>query len=84
MGRWAAERTLAYQTTLKMLTEETPFSLVYSSEAIIPTETSVPIARYQFALKEDNIEKLSHELDLLDEKKELAFIQTATYKQKIT
>ena len=56
----------------------TPFSLTYSSEAVSLVETSVPTARYQFGAEESNDQLLTHKLDLLDEKRELTSIRTAT------
>ena len=60
-----------------------PFSLAYISEAMILVETTIPTARYQFVPKEPNNRLLEHKLDLLDEKRELAFIRIAAYKQKV-
>ena len=43
-GKWAEELhgvLWAYQTTPKTAREETPYSLVYGSEAIVPTEMHI-------------------------------------------
>ncbi|KAK0597366.1 hypothetical protein LWI29_024562 [Acer saccharum] len=47
-GKWAEkllEILWSYQTTPRRLTGETPFSLVYGSEAVIPIETRIATAR---------------------------------------
>ena len=35
----------SYRTILKRLTEETPFSMTYGVEAVIPVETGFPMMR---------------------------------------
>ena len=44
-GRWAAELPLvlwSYRTTARTATGETPFSMAYGTEAMIPAEVKVP------------------------------------------
>ena len=48
-GKWTEElpRVLwAYRTTKCSSTGETPFAMVYSTEAVIPTETGLPTLRF--------------------------------------
>ncbi|KAL5580487.1 hypothetical protein UlMin_012929 [Ulmus minor] len=48
-GLWADELPdvlWAYRTTAKTSTSETPFSLAYGTEAVIPVEYGIPSARY--------------------------------------
>ncbi|KAL5579016.1 hypothetical protein UlMin_011458 [Ulmus minor] len=48
-GLWADELPgvlWAYRTTAKTSTGETPFSLAYGTEAVIPVECGIPSARY--------------------------------------
>ena len=71
-GRWANElpRVLwSYWTTTWTSTGETPFLLAYGTKAVIPTETSIPTARYDWNTEEQNWEELNHELDIIDKKK---------------
>ncbi|KAI9185257.1 hypothetical protein LWI28_005685 [Acer negundo] len=58
----------SYRTTPRRSTGETPFSLVYGSEAIIPIETRLSTARSENPDNEQNNLELSFELDHLDEK----------------
>ncbi|XP_013601131.1 PREDICTED: uncharacterized protein LOC106308522 [Brassica oleracea var. oleracea] len=60
----------AYRITLKTTTGETPYSLVYGSEAIVPTEVRVRTTVSGSTSQEENNELLALSLDLLDEKRE--------------
>ena len=76
-GLWADELpTLmwTYRTTPRATTRETPFSLTYGFEAIIPTEIS--LSTYRVAGYDDqlNEEALRVELDLVDEKRDEAYL----------
>ncbi|KAL0404553.1 UNVERIFIED_CONTAM: Gag-Pol polyprotein [Sesamum radiatum] len=58
----------AYRTTARTSSEETPFSLVYGSEALIPakiTEPTIRVIRYE---EDHNREGRCLDLDLIDEK----------------
>ena len=46
-------------------------------------ETSVPTARCQFTTEEQNNEMLNFKLDTIDEKREEAAAQIASYKQQV-
>ena len=51
-GRWAKELPTvlwAYRTTPRKATGESPFSLVYGAEAVIPAEVSMPSLRTEIA-----------------------------------
>nr|XP_009798091.1 PREDICTED: uncharacterized protein LOC104244375 [Nicotiana sylvestris] len=48
----------AYRTTTKTSTGETPFSLVYGAEALIPVEIGEPSTRYTQATEESNEEEM--------------------------
>ncbi|XP_070046208.1 uncharacterized protein [Nicotiana tomentosiformis] len=73
----------AYRTTTKTCTGETPFSLVYGSEALIPVEIGEPSARFTQATEESNDEKLRTNLDLLEQRREATLIRMATHNQTI-
>ncbi|XP_076915951.1 uncharacterized protein LOC143575458 [Bidens hawaiensis] len=57
---------------------ETPFSLTYGTEAMIPAKIGVPSART--LLIEDNDKELQMNLNLLEERRELASIREHNYK----
>ena len=81
-GKWAKElhRVLwAYRTTPKTTTQETPYSLVYGTEAIIPTEMHVITTVSGSTSQEENDELMSLSLDLLDERRETARLRNCSY-----
>ncbi|XP_070052102.1 uncharacterized protein [Nicotiana tomentosiformis] len=57
----------AYRTTAKLRMGETPFSLVYGSEALMLVEVGEPTLRFSRANKEKNNEVFLVKLDLLEE-----------------
>ncbi|XP_071704450.1 uncharacterized protein [Rutidosis leptorrhynchoides] len=74
----------AHRTTHKNSTGETPFILVYGTEAIIPVEILVPTQRVQSFDESSNGEGLRANLDILEECREIAAIREAMNKQKIS
>ena len=85
-GKWAEELhgvLWAYQTTPKTTTWETPYSLVYGSEAIIPTQMHVRTTASGSTSQEDNDELLALSLDLLDERREAARLRNWSYQQDV-
>ncbi|XP_070035159.1 uncharacterized protein [Nicotiana tomentosiformis] len=72
----------AYRTTTKSSMGETPFSLVYEAEALIPVEVGEPTLRYFRVDEEANNEALLVRLELLDERRDLAYIRMAAQKQR--
>ena len=84
--RWAEELhgvLWAYQTNPTTATLETPFSLVYDTEAIVPTEVHVKTTVSGPISQEKNNELMILSLDLLDDKREGARLQTWSYQQDI-
>ena len=73
----------AYRTLTKTSNGETPFSLTYGSEAVIPAEIGCPSARVLMADKEENDYELRLNLDLLEDRRELAAIREAKYKSAL-
>ena len=73
----------AYRTTTKTSTGETPFSMVYGAEALIPVEIGEPSTRYDQATEESNNEEMRVSLDLLEGRREAALIRMAEQKQVI-
>nr|GEW90640.1 reverse transcriptase domain-containing protein [Tanacetum cinerariifolium] len=68
---------------IKASNEETPFSLTYGTEAVIPVEVGMPTMRTAEVKMIKNDEALKVNLDLLEEKREQAAIQEAKSKAKM-
>ncbi|KAK4841852.1 hypothetical protein QYF36_011535 [Acer negundo] len=73
----------SYRTTPRRSTRETPFSLVYGSEAVIPIETRLSTARSENPDNEQNNLELSFELDHFDEKRDRAALRIQSYQQQV-
>ncbi|XP_070040409.1 uncharacterized protein [Nicotiana tomentosiformis] len=73
----------AHRTTTKTSTGETPFSLVYGAEALIPVEVGESSTGYIQATEESNREEMQWNLVLLEERREAALIRMAAHKQII-
>ncbi|XP_076960124.1 uncharacterized protein LOC143636414 [Bidens hawaiensis] len=58
-----------------------PFSLTYGTEAMIPAEIGIPSARV--LMIDDNDHELRMNLDLLEERRELASIREHSYKRQL-
>ena len=74
----------AYRTTPRATTGETPFSLTYGFEAIVPTEMSLPTYRVASYDDQINEEALRVELDLVEEKRDEAYLRIAAFKQRVS
>lgn len=72
----------SYRTTASSATSETPYSLTFGNEAVIPVEVGSPSFRIQHYNPEFNDEGLKLHLDLLEERRERAKIKTNAYKEK--
>ena len=68
---------------LRKSTGETPFSMTYGAEAVIPLETGFPTTRTSSFNTKDNDEQLTRNLDLIEEKRENAMVQLVYYQQKL-
>ncbi|GKE87752.1 reverse transcriptase domain-containing protein, partial [Tanacetum coccineum] len=73
----------AHRTTLKSSNEETSFSLVYGSEAVVPIKIGVKTKRIQDFDVKQNEKRRRENLDMLEDRKEIATIREAYYKQKL-
>ncbi|XP_071728254.1 uncharacterized protein [Rutidosis leptorrhynchoides] len=73
----------AHRKTPKESTNKMPFSLVYGTEAVIPTEVIVQTARINAFDKQKNDDALRENLDTLKQRRNIAFIRQAEKKQKI-
>ena len=86
-GRWTEELTSvlwAYQTTLRRSTEEIPFLMTYSVEAIILVEIGLPTSRTDKFVVKSNNQLLYRHLDLVEENCEVASVRLANYQQRIS
>ena len=84
--RWGEELhgvMWAYRMIPHTATQETPFSLSYGVEAVIPAEIEVPSKRRGICLEntELNEELLIHQLDMIEERQEKASIRVQNYQQ---
>ena len=85
-GRWVEELPhilWTYRTTPRRSTRETPFSMTYEVEAVIPIETSFLTLRTSTFTLSNNEELLGKSLDLIEETREKAMIQLAYCHQKL-
>ena len=85
-GKWVEELPhvlWTYITMPRRSTEETPFSMTYGAEAVIPLEIGFPTLRTSSFNPSDNDEHLKKNLDLIEEKRENAMVQLAYYQQKL-
>ena len=72
-----------YQTTPHRSTGETPFSMTYGAEVVIPLETGFPTLRTSLFTPNSNDNLLEKSLDLVEEQRENAMVQLAYYQQKL-
>ena len=85
-GRWAEELPnvlWAYRTTPRRSTRETPFSLTYRTEAVIPAEINLYSTRIIGFAPTPNYELMVKHTDLLEECQESTTIWLAEYQQKL-
>ncbi|XP_072066863.1 uncharacterized protein [Arachis hypogaea] len=85
-GEWAElipEVLWSYNTTIQTTTGETPFKLVYGSEALIPIEVGTPTLRTDLYDEQRNISARNAELDLVEEDREIAAIKQRAQKQLV-
>nr|GEV88544.1 reverse transcriptase domain-containing protein [Tanacetum cinerariifolium] len=73
----------AHQKMIKSSHGDTPFSLTYGTEAVIPTEIGMPTYRTAAVDVVNNDEELRLNLDLLEERRERAAICEAKAKSKM-
>ena len=81
-GRWVKELPTilwTFRTTPQSSTGETPFSLTYGVEAVIPLEVRLPTLRSEEYDRENNELMLARDMDLAQERRDLAMIRLASY-----
>ena len=74
-GKWVEELPhvlWTYQTTSRRSIEETPFSMSYGAQVVIPLETGFPTLRISYFTLSNNDGLLEKSLDLVEEQRENA------------
>ncbi|KAK3028024.1 hypothetical protein RJ639_040023 [Escallonia herrerae] len=74
----------AYNTTSRTSTGETPFSLLFGTEALIPVEIGLHSLCLTTYDPVQNEEALRANLDLLDERREQVAMRLAAYHQRVS
>ena len=69
----------AYRTTPMRLTSETPFFMTYGAEVVIPVEISMTSMRVVGFSSGSNDAQVSKNLDFLEERRDMVFVQLADY-----
>ena len=84
-GKWVKELPhilWTYRTTPRRSTGETPFSMTYGAEFVIPFETGFPTLRTSSFTPSNNDGLLEKSLDFIEEQRENAMVQLAYYQHK--
>ncbi|XP_016168073.1 uncharacterized protein LOC107610542 [Arachis ipaensis] len=85
-GEWAElipEILWSYNTTIQTTMGETPFKLVYGSEALIPVEVGTPTIMTELYDEQHNTCIRNAELDLVEEDRDIAAIKQRAMKQLV-
>ena len=85
-GKWVEELPSVlwtHRTTHRRSTSETPFSLAYGIEAVIPLEIRLPMIRTMEFDTEQNEDNLRMDLNLIEERRDLAMIRLASYQRQM-
>ena len=72
-----------YRTSPRMSTEETPFSMTYGAETVIPLEIGFLMLRMSSFTPINNDRLLGKSLDLIEEQRENTMVQLAYYQHKL-
>ena len=73
----------AYRTTPRRSIRETPFSMTYSVEVVIPIGISLLSLRVSCFVEGRNDENMISNLDALEERREMVALRLANYQQKL-
>ncbi|XP_024175510.1 uncharacterized protein LOC112181372 [Rosa chinensis] len=85
-GLWASklpEVLWVIRTTTIEATGETPFCMVFGSEAVLPIETQIPSTKIQYFDTGTNAEGLQLDADLLEEQRDVAHMHNLSNKRRI-
>ncbi|XP_075092536.1 uncharacterized protein LOC142172756 [Nicotiana tabacum] len=73
----------AYRTTPKINIGETPYSLVYGADTVLPVEVGEPSLRYSNESGPSNDESRLQDLDEVEERRDMAHIRMVAQKQQL-
>ena len=85
-GKWVEELPhvlWTYRTTPRRSIGETPFSMIYGADAVIPLETGFLTLKTSSFNPSSNNEFLERSLNLIEERRESAMVQLAYYQHKL-
>ena len=85
-GKWVKKLphvVWTYWTTLHKSTGETPFSMTYGAEDVIPLETGFPTLKMGYFTSSNNDGLLEKSLDLIEERSENAMVLLVYYQHKL-
>ena len=85
-GKWVKELShvlWTYRITPCRSTGETPFSMTYGAEAVIPLDTGLPTLRTSSFTPSSNDELLEKSLNLIEKHRENAMVQLTYYQHKL-
>uniref|UniRef100_A0A2N9H645 Uncharacterized protein n=1 Tax=Fagus sylvatica TaxID=28930 RepID=A0A2N9H645_FAGSY len=85
-GKWVEELPSVlwtHRTTHRRSTGETPFALAYGVEAVIPLEVGLPTTRTTEFDAEQNEDNLRKDLDLVEERRDMAAIRLTSYQRQM-
>ena len=85
-GRWVEELPhvlWTYRTTPRRSIGETPFSMTYGAETIIPIETDFLTLKTSSFSRSNYNELLEKSLDLIEKRRESAMVQLVYYQHKL-
>ena len=86
-GAWVDELPgvlWAYRTTQNISTGETPFSLAFGTDAVIPAEIRIPSHRTAYFDKAENASLIASNLDFVEEKRAKAELKVAIYQHRVS
>ncbi|XP_034201917.1 uncharacterized protein LOC117616643 [Prunus dulcis] len=86
-GAWPKklpEALWAIRTSYRTSIGETPFSMAFGSEAVVPVEIGEPSYRTESFAPKENEEAMSLSLDLLEEHRAQANLRNEAYKQRVS
>ena len=72
-----------YRAMPRILTGETPFSMTYRAEVVIPLETDFPMLKTSSFSPSSNDNLQERGLDLIEERRENAMVQLSYYQHKL-
>ncbi|KAH9687911.1 Ribonuclease H [Citrus sinensis] len=85
-GDWSEELPFvlwSYRTTPRIPTGETPFSLAFGTEAVVPAEIGMPTYRVQHFNPKRNDNLQLQNLDFLEEKRDQAMTRVVVYQGRV-